>query len=68
MKRIFVYRVFLFVHFFGLQHDMHTNNDRLIYLCIRPYKNPLTKQVFQESSVMIQQTCISVLHTNHTML
>jgi hypothetical protein len=47
---------------------MNTNNDSLIYLCVRPYKNPLTKQVSQESSVMIRQTCISVLHTNHAML
>jgi len=56
----------LFIHFLGLQHERHTNDDSSKYLCLHPYKNCLKKQVSPESSAMTQQTCRSVLYTNHS--
>jgi len=53
----------LFVHFLGLQHDRHTNDDSSKYLSTYIQKSPYIKQVSPESSVMIQRTCRSVLHT-----
>ena len=58
----------LFVHFLGLQHDMHTNDDSSKYLSTYIQKSPYIKQVSPVFCDDTKNTQKCSPHTNHSTL